>query len=311
VCSSDLGEALARFNQVRDTLEDLAKQRDDLSFDLANAWGWIAKAHQASGDFDAAIGDQRTKIEVLRRVPDGARNRQVERLLANAEYELGHLELCLGHTAVAAQAARDAVLRFEALSARDTSNMDWLSQATLARLGLAEMLWAHGERDDARVQLQHANADMGRIGAGASRPDWQLRLRGRSLALSAELATQPPKAQDYDGYLATARRFEKGNQELTETIAAVEIRAGDLMASGRQTEAAREYWLSAVTRLTPQADRSELPAMTLLAQALLRMGQAPRARAMADSIERSPYRHPEYADLRQRLLAAAGAATVP
>jgi hypothetical protein len=48
--------------------------------------------------------------------------------------------------------------------------------------------------------------------------------------------------------------------------------------------------------------------MTWLAQARLRLGAIDEARALADRIEASAYRHPAYADLRQRLAAAAGAA---
>jgi hypothetical protein len=58
------------------------------------------------------------------------------------------------------------------------------------------------------------------------------------------------------------------------------------------------------------AARGELGAMTLLSHARLRLGAVPEARSLAERIEASTYRHPAYADLRQRLKHAAGAATV-
>jgi hypothetical protein len=58
------------------------------------------------------------------------------------------------------------------------------------------------------------------------------------------------------------------------------------------------------------AASGELPAMTLLAQARLRLGAAADARALAARIEASTYRHPAYADLRRRLAPATGAVPV-
>jgi hypothetical protein len=50
--------------------------------------------------------------------------------------------------------------------------------------------------------------------------------------------------------------------------------------------------------------------MTLLAHARQRLGSAQELRPLVERIEASSYRHPAYADLRQRLKHAAGAATV-
>jgi hypothetical protein len=112
--------------------------------------------------------------------------------------------------------------------------------------------------------------------------------------------------------VATVKSAESSGKALdaeqTRIASAVELALGDLLARGSQTEAARRHWQSAAERLQPAAARGELPAMTVLAQAQLRLGAIEDARALAKRIEASPYRHPAYADLRQRLATDAGAA---
>ena len=112
--------------------------------------------------------------------------------------------------------------------------------------------------------------------------------------------------------MMTTRYFPSGkplDAEQTRIASAAELALGDLLARDAQLEAARAHWRVAAERLQAPAAGGELPAMTLLAQARLRLGAAADARALAARIEGSTYRHPAYADLRQRLASVAG--TVP
>jgi serine/threonine protein kinase len=308
--------ALKAFVDTRDALAGIVAVRPELGIELANTWGWIAKAREALGEFDAAIGAQRVKIEVLLKLPDAAKHRHVQLLAANANYELGRLQLALGHYALAAQSARDALTQIETLVAADEDNTEWLAHLTFARVSLAEIQFAIGNRSAARANIERATADTERLlSADGTRNKWNIALAG-NLLLGRLTAPGPevPRSQDLETYLSTVKNAEAGGKPLdteqTQVASTVELALGDLLVRDAQPAAARIHWQVSADRLRAAAAGGDLPAMTLRAHALLRLGAADEARALAQRIEASPYRHPAYADLRQRLAAAAGARPV-
>jgi eukaryotic-like serine/threonine-protein kinase len=309
-------QALAASTGARDAYQDLVGARPELGWDLANAWGWIAKAHESLGDFDAAIDEQRIKIGILSKVPSAGRNRQIQRLTANAAYELGRLQLAIGRHLPAAQAARDAVAQYEALATADGANTEWLAQLNLARLGLAEIHIAQGEYKAAQADLDRVATDMTRLlSTDATRGKWNIALAGSELLNRLALfGPQASARQEHEAYMATVQSAVSSGKSLdpeqTRIAAAVELALGDLLARDSQLAAARSHWRAVAARLQAPAAGGALPAMTLLAHVQLRLGAIDVARALAARIEVSPYRHPAYADLRQRLAAAEGTAPV-
>ena len=314
--SSRSAQALKAFVETRDAWAGIVEARPEHGFELANTWGWIAKAREALGEFDAALDAQRTKIDVLKKLPDADKNRVVQRHLAIAASELARLQLALGRYPLAGRAGQDAVDKFEALVATDRANTEWLAQMTLARVILAEIQLALGERAAASASLDRVAADTVRLrSTDGTRNKWNITLLGSLLLHRLALAESPaPQRQDLEAYLATVKSAVSGGKPLdaeqTRIASAVELALGDLLARDAQPAAARGHWQAAAERLQATADGGELPSMTLLAQARLRLGAKAGARSLAQRIEVSPYRHPAYADLRQRLAAAAGAAPV-
>ena len=314
--SSRPAAALKSFLETRDAWIGIVGIRPEDGYHLANTWGWIAKAHEAQGGFDAAIDAQRTKIGVVRKLPDVDMNRRAQQLLANSGHELGRLQLALGQYGPAAQTSRDALAQYEALMAVDSANTAWLAQMTFARLSLAEIEIAMGERKAARTNLVRAEADTARLlSADSTRNRWNIALRGGLLLNSLPLSeSQSPQPDELDAFLATVKSAESSGKPLdteqTRIVSAVELALGDLLGRRGQLAPAQAHWRVATERLQALAADGELPALTLLAQARLRLGAIDEARSLAKRIEASPYRHPAYADLRQRLAAAAGAAPV-
>jgi serine/threonine protein kinase len=314
--SSRSALALKAFGETRDAWAGIVGARPDHGFDLANSWGWIAKAREALGEFDAALDAQRSKIGVLRQLPDAGKNRRVQQLLANSGYELGRLQLALGRYASAAQAATDALAQIEALVAVDASNTEWLAHMTFARLSLAEIQIALGDRSAARTSLARAGADTARLlSTDATRNKWNVALAGSLLLHRLAVAdAQASLRPDLEGFVASVHKAVTEGKALdteqTRIAASVELALGDLLMRNAQGAAARSHWQAAAERLKDGAAGGDLPAMNLLAHASLRLGALDVARTLAHRIEISPYRHPAYADLRQRLVAAAGAAPV-
>ena len=314
--SSHPAEALKAFVETRDVLEQVVVAKPELRLDLAKAWGWIAKAREALGELQPAVDAQRAKIETLGQMHEAADNRDVQQLLANASYEMGRLQLWLGHGELALRAGRDAVERFETLVAADAANTEWLVHLAFARVRLAETEVAVGERSAALANVKRAAADALRLqSTDSTRNKWNIALAGSLLLQRLALADAPAQTRrELEDFLSATRAAESGGKPLdaeqNRIAAAVELALGDLLARDPQPGMAREHWQAAAARLRAAAAGGDLPATTLLGQTELRLGSTDEARALAKRIEASPYRHPAYADLRQRLAAAAGAAPV-
>jgi len=314
--SARFTQALNAFTQTRDAWIGIVGVRPEHSIEVARTWGWIAKAREALGDFQGAIEAQHTKVSVLRKMPDAGKNRRADQLLANASYELGRLQLAVGHYAAARQSAQDGLAQFEALVRTDAANTEWLVHQTFARASLAEVEIAIGERSAARAGIDRAAADTARLlSTDPTRNKWNIALTGKLLLHRLALA-DPSGAprHELETFLATVKDAMADGRPLdteqARVASAAELALGDLLARDSGSAAGNDHWRSAAALVQASAAAGELPAMTLLAQARLRLGAIDDARSLSKRIEASPYRHPAYADLQQRLAAAAGAAPV-
>jgi serine/threonine protein kinase len=307
-------DALKAFNDARDTFAAAPADRTDLRFEEANALGWIAKSREAQGDLAGALAAQRDKLGVLSRLPAASTDRHAQRLMAHALYEQGRLHLMMGQIAPALAAAQEAMAGFESLLAIDPKNADWQIQANLARLSLAEARWAQGDRAAAREALQEAEDEGARLASpgGSARATWRLALQGAALRLRLAISDQWPGAGSaLQAYLDEIRHAEAGglvaDAAQSRLAAAVQLGLGDLRHREGAREAARAAWQAAAARVRQAANQGDLAARVLLAQALWRLGDSTEARALAQRVTASAYRHPDLADLQERLGSGEGA----
>ncbi len=305
-------DAERAFAEARDVFQAALAERPGLRFELANELGWIGKAREAQGDLDGALAAQREKAAVLAQMPHVDEDRHLQRLVANAAYEQGRLLLALGMTTPAAEAAQDALRRFEALLAVDPQNMDWLAQCNLARLSLAEAQLAQGQRPLARQAVARAEADVGRLLAGNGGATRRLMQLGALLRMKARLGDPWPRQRaDLEAYLSDVRAAGRAvgpGAEASLLVADARVRLGDLLAAGGDADAARAAWAEAVRDLREPARRGDAATTSLLIQALSRLGQAQEANELAARLARTPYRHPDPAGLPERSARGGGAA---
>jgi tetratricopeptide (TPR) repeat protein len=307
-----VAEALASFSETRDAMAGLVARRPAVAPELAEAYGWIAKAHEAGGDYGAAIAAQQARLEVLRHAPDADKDKGALRSGANASFELARLRLNLGDATAARADALASVEKSLALVATDASNLFWLSEACFNRLRLAEVELALGRPAAALAIVERAEADAARLLASdATALNWHVGLQGILLALKARIALADGRASpggELDAYLARVRAFESSGVRLNriqaEIAGGVELAAGDVHAREARHQAARERWREAVRRLQPLSSNDNFPVITLLARARLRLGEEAEARALAARVEASKYRHPAYAGLSNELARA-------
>ena len=310
-------EALRSFTEAKSVRSRLVRTRPALAFELADSHGWIAKTHEAAGDYQGAVDAQGDRLETLRSMTDSAKDRRIQQQIGNANYELGRLQLHLGSPRTAKPHAQAALGQAEALVSSDPANLFWLADFCIARLSLAEIQFALGERELARAGVQDAMALLSRlISSDSSVMNWQTKY-GRGLALKARLALSEGRAlpiAEIESFLATVGALESRGKQLTadqaSIVADATLALGDLLGRASQRKAAGRHWRSAIDRLLPLANRENFPALTLLARAQLRLGRLAEARATAARVERSNYRHPAYADLVNELSRGTGPRSV-
>ncbi|MEO7499029.1 MAG: toll/interleukin-1 receptor domain-containing protein, partial [Casimicrobiaceae bacterium] len=280
-------EALRSFTDARDVLARLAPARPALVPEAAGNQGWRAKALEASNDYEGAIAAQHERLTLLRSVPDAGKDRQIQQQIANANHELGRLALALGRLDEAQSSAQMAVDIAGALVASDPANMFWLSEASFNRLGLAEVEDALGRRAAALAEVAQALPQIARLVASDdSATNWQIKLQGRALALSAEWTPEGrrPPVDDLARFLVTVKRFEAEGTRLSAdqavVVAAVELALGDLLEHGGARDAALVQWRAAAERIRKFAERDNFPSLTALSRIKLRLGDAAEANAM-------------------------------
>lgn len=308
-------DALKEYTEAGEPLSRLSIKRPELAFEVAHNFGWIAKAREALGDYRGAMEAQQSKIDAFRRLPDADKNRQVQRGLQNAAYELARLEMTLGNPRSAEQFAETAVRQAQALVAADPENKYWLEQLYFALTLLAGSEAALDERAKALESIRQALDGSAKLVAlDATVANWQVNLRGRALALAAQLAVADNRAalsSEIEAYLAKVQRFSSGDKALDEhqnvIVAYAEFMLGDLLSLDKPRDPrAVTHWQATVDRLQRHAAGSDMNAATLLAYAQWRLGSVDQARTLAARIESTHYRHPAYADLVRLLSNGAG-----
>ncbi len=309
-----MAEALAMFGESRATWERIVPAKPARAFDLANTLGWVAKAHEALGQFDAAIAAHEEKGRALQRIPDAATNKRVQRQDHNIRFELARLELALGRVATALPLARHAEETARALVQADAQNKFWVEQHAFALSLLAEAELAAGQVGAARgtsAALLAACARLTEVDATVA--SWNVRMHGRALVIAALLAPdaeRPELIGRLDAFLQRARETmatDLGVAAPIEGIAAeVELRLGNLLAAQDRRDEARAKWQACVARLQVFAERGDLSALTFTAHARFRLGERDAAQALARRVAVTPFRHPAYVELTHMLSGGAG-----
>jgi tetratricopeptide (TPR) repeat protein len=302
-------DALQSFTAARDIFAAIVPKRPSTAFDLADAIGWVAKAHEATGDYRGAVDVQQARRAVLKSIADPDRDTRVQIQLANASFELARLKLYLGDASAAEPDAGDAVGTETRLVGLDSSNMESLSDECFDRLKLAEIELALGEHDAAGSDIARVRTDAVRLVASdPTKLLWQVILDGRIVAAGASLALaehRPVPGAELEAYLARIRRLEASGTQFSgvqsEVVAGVELLDGDNLLQQGQRQLALARWADAEGRLKAQSSTNNYHVLTLLGRVEVRLDKLPEARALAAHIDASEYRHLDYTALVHEL----------
>ncbi len=313
VVLTDLGradEAVRLLADARAEMAQIARSHPEDSVSNGNTIGWSAIAYGALGRSADAVQAERDKIAAALRAPNADKDQDVQFLVANAHHEIGGWQRDLGQSDDAAASLRLALQELGALNKRDPTNVDNIAELVGTHSLLGAVLAEKGDRDEAREQLQLADDGLRSLLARPTpKRSWRIVFRGRLAELRAHLATTDAERAAADAgvvaYLADVRRYEAEGGEVPvqdlQTLAAATLARGDLLEQAGRPDQARDAWRAATARIRPLAERLNPAAMTLLGQLDLRLGGAQDARAWADRVLGTTYRHPAFADLQQRL----------
>jgi tetratricopeptide (TPR) repeat protein len=320
--SNDPRASVARFESALTIWRTLGPARPEVRTELGKALGWLASAQEKLGSFDASIASYRAQLENL--PEDRAHDRKAQDQEATTLSALSRLEFNAGRGDNAHDIALNARNAFAKLLQVDTENLTRLERLCHARLHLAETALALGKFEMAHAELKALSPEALRLlSADAAKPDWAIKIRGRQLAAQMALAMHsgyeiaanrkaladfvakhPPSAAAASGAtLDTNSRW---------ALALASLRLGDAWSDIAPTDA-RASWQAVLRHLAPLGeDVAEPRVISLRAHALLRLGRTQEARMLADNLEASAYRHPEWqAALARRIAAASDKSTRP
>jgi serine/threonine-protein kinase len=303
-------EALPLQAQARAEVAQLVRSHPEDAVSYANTIGWEVITLAALGRPEDAIQADRDKIAAAMGAPNADKDINAQFLVANAHYEIAVWQRDLGRLADAKATVSQALDELRELSKREPANVNYITEIVGANDLLGALLADYGDRSGARQQLQLASEGLASLHKRPTpKRTWRIGSVGRVAELRVRLADNDNEriaagaaAADY---LADVRRYQADGGELTAqeqpVVARVELARGDLLARSGQDQQARQLWLDAASRMRPAAERLNPAAMTLLGQLDLRLARAQDARAWADRVLGTTYRHPAFADLQQRL----------
>ncbi len=303
-------EALPLLTDARNEIAQFVRTHPEDAEREGSVIGWSVYAYAALGRDEDAIRADHDKIAAAMGEPNAARNRDVQFLVANAHHEIGAWQRNIGRSDDALASVRRALAKFQTLNASDPTNTENISEIVGSQALLTELLEDIGDRAAARAQLQEASAGLAALMARPiPKRVWRLSYSATVAELQGSLADSEDERQAaisaLAAFMADVRLYESQGGVVPQmdapSIASAGVMQGDLLAHAGDADLAREAWQSAAARIRPIAERLNPAAMTQLGQLDFRLGKLQDARAWADKVLGTTYRHPAFADLQKRL----------
>lgn len=174
-------DAIGQFTRARATIEALAiadPQNTDNQVALTESQTWLADARASDGQLGAAINIREQLVRSLQQLLGRTGNVVYRQKLVPAEGRLGELYRYTGESDKAVVHLRAAVDHAEALVAREPENSRWRHFSARARLSLAGMALAAGQRGEAALQTANAcDATARLLATDSSVQAWRANMR--------------------------------------------------------------------------------------------------------------------------------------
>ena len=316
ILAMDQGRARAALDDLlsaNSTWQPMVEKRPELYLEQANTLGWIARAHFMLGDYAAALATETQRVIALHKMPDAADNREVQALLATSQHQISRMHFFLGQAPQALDWAEKATALQERLVSLDMENLEWLDMLSAIQLGLLEVQSSLGQQAQARALAARLQPHIARlVQANPDKLDWRCLFRGQLLALQVQM-DGPKEVESIRRYLQEMQVIESSSKTFSAdqrlAIGKVALLLGRLVATTPEAAAqAAQHWRTAEKYLRPAGATPDAQSMTLHAQTRFLLGAPEEARALAERVAATTYRHPDYVELQQMINPAATAA---
>jgi serine/threonine-protein kinase len=311
---ADPGAALQSFQAARNVWEISKIPHDTRVLELATAWGWIGDALRDLGDLAGALHAQGEKARWANSLPGAETHRDAQQRLAESLREQGVVLAMMGRAADSAERFQASVDTYMSLLAADPANFDWLEQSILARMGLLRSQQSARAGMGGPDALARIEADSKRLAALRAGHNQRNIVSTGSLLVLRQILEPASVVTEVERFVASITSQEAEGRIMSSdenlVVAQAELRLGDGLPTGEQSRA-RAHWRAASQRLRKAAAAGNLHAATLIGHAAIRLGAVREARAVAQALEATRFRHPDFADLQARLAHHGGAAGFP
>ncbi len=313
----DLGrprEAVDSLNQSGQVFVALKDQRPELLFELGQTYGWLSDAYVLMGDYRLALEQQKRMFRLFSSVNVDGKNAVAKRGLLNSLNQTSLLELAMGHVAEAELNSGKAVRLAAELLQTDADNQFWLSHACVAQLRLVETQIAAGRSAAARETFAEAQSWLRRFDStGTAALSDEIRVNARRLILEAALADTDAQRRAVMSRIQhfVAAAIPRLRSDVPDRIK-LSVEVGNTSLALNRLHYALEGHndrtaLEALAKLLePFASLDDGAVLTPLAEARLGLGDLRGAKALADKISESSYRHPAFAEVLNKLRAVQG-----
>jgi tetratricopeptide (TPR) repeat protein len=292
-------EAVAQFSDALSTMEAISTadpSNEAYRQSVAESLAWLADAERAIGNYDRAIELRKRNVALYNQLFNRSHSVKFKERLLPGLRALGNLYAERGQYPLAEQQYRTGIAEAEALKSVEPGNTLWLEYGYRARMFLARLLLARGQRNEAASQTSASCQTVQSLVRRASpKPEWLSGLFA-CLTLQAQLALASGAK---DGALAFAQQAVTAaaavhtadkSQDAFRMARAYRL-LGDVERERGQSDDARKAWISGL-RLIP-AGRSEQPDELAEHAALLqRLERSGDAQPLAAKLRSMGYRLP-------------------
>ncbi|TNE40597.1 MAG: TIR domain-containing protein [Alphaproteobacteria bacterium] len=296
------GKALAIFDSLVEQSPDTA----DYLLNAAQARAWISGAHEKLGEIATARDYRMTEVDIyLRLLQADPNNTMISEYLLAANRALGRLALYYGDLDGAESTLRSALTRAERLSRLDPENKFWAQMKGLIQNGLAEVLIARRQFEEAESLTLAAKAIADQLlSEDPTVVEWRVDLWSFNGLLRTEIAH---RRGDFEGGLLihedVLRQLETVLGETPDHRLARNLRTQSIYQKARlltataRGEEAQAHWQRVIDDITPLGLEISPDLIFYLFASHKALGHTNEAANLAAQLTQMEYRHPDFIEI--------------
>jgi len=283
---------------VAETLASGDPRNADYGKSVFNILGWLADAHEYSGELEQALGERERQLRLLGDLERlDPRDTEIKRNAITTHRAIGRLLASRGNVAAGIKESLAGVAISDSLFAIEPNNTEWLQASARGRYELADLQLAAGQTADAAATTRWGCDIVDRLlERDHSVADWKSDLRAGCFEMRSRVALAQGSAEEAlvlaKQSLAAARLSPNATQRGVLTFWALAV-GGDAAAAMGRRDDARNWWSNALQGL-PKSIELRPSEQGAIAALKLRLGDRDGSRQLTSALAVMGYRHPAF-----------------